>query len=88
MKFYVLYLTLNIVYSTFDYRTGRKIRGDKISFCPHTLKGARTLRPRIFAEAVIYAKLFVVQLSSLHKTLKSWTTSTHPKNHEDIDATS
>ncbi len=27
----------------------------------------------------VYAKLFVVQIYNLHKTLKSWTTSTHPK---------
>ncbi len=47
------------------------------------VKGARTLRPRIFCRVSVYAKLLVVQLSNLHKTLKRWTTSTHPKNHEE-----
>ncbi len=47
------------------------------------LKGGRTLRPRIFAEAVFMQKLLVVHISNLHKTLKSWTSSTHPNNHEE-----
>ncbi len=40
---------------------------------------ARTLRPRIFAEVVFIQNTDFY----LHKTLKSWTTSTHPKNHEE-----
>ncbi len=47
------------------------------------INGARTLRPRVFCRVGVYAKLLVVQLSSLHKTLKSWNTSMHPKNHEE-----
>ncbi len=51
-------------------------------FARTCFKGARTLRPRTFCRVIVYVKLLVVQLSNLHKTLKSSTTSMHPKNHK------
>ncbi len=59
----------------------------KKSCCPSGLRVlahyARTLRSCVLCGVGVYAKLIVVQLSNLHKTLKSWTTSTYPKNHEE-----
>ncbi len=56
------------------------------TFSSLPFKGGRTLRPRIFAAQCLCKttrKLLVVQISNLHKTLKSWTTSTHSKNHNE-----
>ncbi len=74
-----------LLYLILSYDTVNNMCEPSIGIIRHEkiFKGGRTLRPRIFCRLSVYAKLLVVQISNLHKTLKSWTTSTHPKNHEE-----
>ncbi len=45
---------------------------------------ARGIRTIAVTKAWFNMTLLIVQISNLHKIVKSWTTSTHPKNHEEI----